>query len=101
MFRRMAVMVTVALASALTLPTLAATDGPGYTTGEVRKIDTEQSKLTLKHGPIENLGMPAMTMVFRLKGATLPPALKVGDAVRFKAEAVDGTLTITELVAVK
>ena len=33
--------------------------------GEVRKVDLEAGKVTLKHGDIKSLDMPAMTMVFR------------------------------------
>jgi len=33
--------------------------------GEVRKVDKEAKKITLRHGPLPNLDMPAMTMVFR------------------------------------
>ena len=49
--------------------------------GEVRKIDREQAKLTLKHGRIENLDMPGMTMVFRVASPKLLEGLKVGDNV--------------------
>lgn len=33
--------------------------------GTVKKIDRAAGKITISHGPLENLGMPAMTMVFR------------------------------------
>ncbi len=51
--------------------------------GEVRKIDPDTGKVTLKHGPIKSLDMPPMTMVFNADKALLAP-LKVGDKVRFK-----------------
>ena len=70
----------------------------GYTDGELKKIDTEQGKITLKHGPIDNLGMPGMTMVFRADAA-LVSGFKSGDLVKFKADRVDGALKVTELVA--
>jgi Cu/Ag efflux protein CusF len=38
---------------------------------EVRKIDKENSKITIRHGELKNLGMPPMTMVFRAKDATM------------------------------
>ncbi|MBI2747331.1 MAG: copper-binding protein [Burkholderiales bacterium] len=69
----------------------------GYTEGELKKIDTDQSKITIKHGPIDNLGMPGMTMVFRADPAVLGK-FKAGDLVRFKADRVDGALKVTELV---
>ena len=69
----------------------------GYTEGELKKIDTEQSKVTIKHGPIDNLGMPGMTMVFRADPAVLA-SFKAGDLVRFRADRIDGALKVTELV---
>jgi Cu/Ag efflux protein CusF len=65
--------------------------------GEVRKVDREAGKLTLQHGPLDNVHMPAMTMVFRIKDPAWLPQLKVGDKVRFIAERVDGNLTVTAL----
>ncbi len=68
-----------------------------YTEGELKKIDIDQSKITIKHGPIDNLGMPGMTMVFRADPAVLA-LFKAGDLVRFKAGRVDGSLKVTALV---
>jgi Cu/Ag efflux protein CusF len=65
--------------------------------GVVRKIDTAAGKITLKHGPIVNLDMPGMTMVFRVRSPELLNAVKVGDAVKFHAESVNGTFTVTEI----
>jgi Cu/Ag efflux protein CusF len=67
--------------------------------GEVRKVDSAAGKLTLRHGPLSNLKMPGMTMVFRVKDPRWLSELKVGDKVRFVAERVDGNLTVTALVA--
>ncbi len=65
--------------------------------GEVRKIDAAQGKLTLKHGEIKNLDMPAMTMVFRVRDPKMLDGLSVGDKVRFEAAKVDGQYTVTTL----
>lgn len=65
--------------------------------GEVRRIDREQGKLTLRHGPLDNLGMPAMTMVFRVADPKMLNDLKEGDKIKFNAEKVKGTLTLTAL----
>ena len=65
--------------------------------GVVRKIDTKNNKITLKHGPISNLDMPGMTMVFRLVSPTLLSGVKVGDAVKFHVEKINGALTITAI----
>ncbi|AMU09224.1 TPA: copper-binding protein [Burkholderia cenocepacia] len=65
--------------------------------GEIRKVDTAAGKLTIKHGPLENLGMDAMTMVFKVKDPAMLSQVKAGDTIDFVAEDVDGTLTVVEL----
>ena len=65
--------------------------------GEVRKIDKETGKITLKHGEIKNLDMPSMTMVFQVKDKALLDKVQPGDKVRFKAETENGNLVVTEI----
>jgi Cu/Ag efflux protein CusF len=65
--------------------------------GEVRKVDRDQGKLTIRHGPIANLDMPAMTMVFRVKDPALLNQVKEGDKISFIAEKIDGAIMIMEL----
>ena len=65
--------------------------------GEVRKVDREQGKVMLRHGPLQNLDMPAMTMVFRVSDPALLDTLKEGEKVRFTAERVGGALTVTAI----
>jgi Cu(I)/Ag(I) efflux system periplasmic protein CusF len=67
------------------------------TDGEVRKIDSEAGKITLRHAEIKSLEMPAMTMVFVLKDKALLGQLKVGDKVTFKAISENGKYTVTEI----
>lgn len=67
--------------------------------GLVKKVDKAQGKITLKHGPLENLGMPGMTMVFRVQDAGMLDRVKPGDTIRFLAEKVNGALTVTKLEA--
>ena len=69
--------------------------------GEVRKIDKVQGKVTLRHGPIVNLDMPAMTMVFKVADAKLLDAVKEGDKVKFAADKVNGAITVTVIEAAK
>jgi len=70
--------------------------------GEVRKIDESAGKITLKHGPIKNLGMDeSMTMVFRVKDPGLLKQVAVGDKVKFEAENADVGITITKLQKAK
>ncbi|MDA8255806.1 MAG: copper-binding protein [Betaproteobacteria bacterium] len=65
--------------------------------GVVRKIDAANAKITLRHGPIANLDMPGMTMVFRVQPPELLDAVKVGDKVRFHAEDINGAFTVTAI----
>ncbi|MFM9433034.1 Cu(I)/Ag(I) efflux system periplasmic protein CusF [Janthinobacterium sp. CG_23.3] len=69
--------------------------------GEVKKIDKDAGKITIKHGPLANLAMPGMTMVFRVKDPAMLEQAKAGDKVKFIAEKVDGALTITVLQTAK
>lgn len=69
--------------------------------GEVRKIDKELGKVTLRHGPIANLDMPGMTMVFKVADAKLLVGIKEGDKVKFAADRVNAVITLTAIEAVK
>jgi Cu/Ag efflux protein CusF len=75
----------------------AATAASDMTDGEVRKIDMEGSKITLKHADIKNLDMPGMTMVFVVKDKAMLDKLKAGDKVKFKAINDAGKFTVTEI----
>ncbi|MBP6195727.1 MAG: copper-binding protein [Methyloversatilis sp.] len=67
------------------------------TDGEVRKVDKEGGKLTLKHADIKSLDMPAMTMVFTVKDKAMLDKLKAGDKIKFKAINDAGKFTVTEM----
>jgi Cu(I)/Ag(I) efflux system protein CusF len=71
------------------------------TQAEVMKIDKEAGKITIKHGFIENLKMPAMTMAFKVADVAMLDQVRIGDKVAFFAEKVDGKFTVTKLEAVK
>ena len=81
--------------------TASASAAPTTTEGEVRKVDKEQGKVTLKHGPIENLGMPGMTMVFKVSDPKMLDMVKAGDKVKFTADNINGALTVTAIEAAK
>jgi Cu(I)/Ag(I) efflux system periplasmic protein CusF len=66
-----------------------------FTDAEVRKVDKAQGKLTLRHGEIKNLEMPAMTMVFRVKDPKMLETLAEGHKVQFTAEKIDGQYVVT------
>ncbi|MCC7347534.1 MAG: copper-binding protein [Variibacter sp.] len=69
--------------------------------GEVRKVDKEAGKLTLKHAAIPNLDMPDMTMVFRVKDPAMLDQVKAGDKVRFAADKVGGQFTVVKIEPAK
>ncbi len=71
------------------------------TLGEVRKVDKDAKKITIKHGPIVNLDMPPMTMVFQVKEPAMLAKVKAGDKVKFRAENLGGALTVTGIEAAK
>lgn len=73
------------------------TSSSALTAGEVRKVDANQGKVTLKHEPITNLDMPGMTMVFRVAQPGLLKDLKAGDQIRFRAETENGAFVVTHL----
>jgi Cu(I)/Ag(I) efflux system periplasmic protein CusF len=71
------------------------------TDAEVRKIDKAANKITLKHGEIKNLDMPPMTMVFQAKDPALLERVREGDKVKFKAEKIGSTYTVTAIQGAK
>jgi hypothetical protein len=73
----------------------------GLTEAEVRKVDKANKKVTLKHGEIKSLDMPAMTMVFQIADASALDKLQPGDKVRFRAVHEAGKYTVTEIQPVK
>ena len=85
----------------LTLATAALTAQAQPAEGEVRKVDTAQSKITLKHGEIKSLDMPPMSVVFNVKDPALLAKVKPGDKVRFAAEKIGGAYTVTAIEVMK
>lgn len=73
----------------------------GLSEGTVKKIDAAGQRVTLAHGPIANIGMPPMTMAFKLRDAAMLKQLKDGDKVRFRAEDVGGEYTIVRIEAAR
>ena len=98
---RLTTTAALALACALPLGAWAQAGNTDLTDGEVRKIDKEAGKLTLKHGPIKNLDMPGMTMVFVVKDKALLNKLQAGDKIRFRAVNDGGKITVTQIEAAK
>jgi Cu(I)/Ag(I) efflux system periplasmic protein CusF len=87
-----------ALAFATTTLINAATAQAAAIKGEVKKIDEDAGKITLKHGPAKSLGMDEpMTMVYRVKDPAMLKQVKAGDNVQFEAEETDKGYTVTRL----
>ena len=82
---------------ALSIPALA-----DMTDGEVRKVDKDAQKITIRHGPMPSLDMPmAMTMVYRVKDPAMLDTVKSGDKVKFEAEKVNGAYVVTKMEPAK
>lgn len=67
----------------------------------VKKVDAAAGTVTLAHGPIANLGMPPMTMMFKAKDKAMLKKVKAGDKVRFRAEETGGAYTVVRIEAAK
>jgi Cu(I)/Ag(I) efflux system periplasmic protein CusF len=107
----MKAVVVASLLAALSAPTLAqqkAEEHAGHhsaasapaadlTEGEVRKVDKDTRKLTIRHGEIKHLDMPPMTMVFQVKDAAMLEQVKAGDKIRFRVEKSDSGFVVTAL----
>ena len=87
------------LVSAGTALAQMAHDGIPMSKGTITKIDTKWKKVTIDHGPLENLNMPGMKMVFELADPAMIEGLSEGQNVTFTADRVNGKLTVTEIAA--
>lgn len=85
------------LAATAALSTTVIAQATEMADGEIRKVDKDNKKLTIKHGEIKHLDMPGMTMVFQVKDPALVDRVKVGDKIRFKVERNASGFVVTEL----
>jgi Cu/Ag efflux protein CusF len=92
MFKRL-----LALAVATCIATAPALADGSMVTGEVVKVDKAAGKVTLKHGPIKNLDMEGMTMVFRVADPAMLDRMKTGDRIEFEADRANGAITLTKI----
>lgn len=91
--------VTVATTDAKKVPAM--TTPTSMADGEIRKIDMDNRKITIKHGEIKNLDMPGMTMVFQVEDAALLGKTKVGEKIRFTAEKSGSAIVVTDIQPAK
>lgn len=87
------------LLGSLALAGMVQAQAPELTDGEVRKIDKDGGKLTLKHGAIKHLDMPGMTMVFQVNDKALLDKVKVGEKIRFQVASEQGRFVVTDIQA--
>ncbi len=78
-------------------PAAASQQAPQPVAAEVKKIDAQTGKVTLKHGPIDNLGMPAMVMAFPVKDRASLKNFKEGDSVSVTFDKVNGEPTVVDM----
>ncbi len=71
------------------------------TEGEVKKVDIEAGKVTIKHGEIKHMDMPGMTMVFTAKDKNLLGKVKPGDKVKFMVVNEGGKMVVTDIQPVQ
>jgi Cu/Ag efflux protein CusF len=72
-------------------------DAAAMTDGEVKKVDQETGKVTIKHGEIKHMDMPGMTMVFTAKDKALLAKVKAGDKVKFMVVNEGGKMVVTDI----
>lgn len=98
----LAMPVTVYAVEAHHQPAAASADGTAaMADGEVRKVDKDSKKITIKHGPISNLGMPPMTMVFQVQDPAILNQVKAGDKIKFNADKIGSAYTVTKIEMAK
>ena len=78
-----------------------AASAASLTEGEVKKVDQDSSKVTLKHGEIKHLDMPGMTMVFTVRDKGLLATVKPGDKIKFMAVSEGGKLIVTDIQPIR
>ena len=74
---------------------------PGMTDGEVRKIDKDAGKITIKHGEIKHMEMPGMTMVFVVKDKALLDKTAIGAKIQFLVMSESGQMVVTDIQPTK
>ena len=88
--------ITITAATILALSVSAAA-AQTFTKGTVKEVDPDAGKVTIIHEELVDLGMPAMTMVFRVADEAMMADLAEGRDIEFVADRVEGKLTVTEM----
>ena len=99
---RKTLMVAMLAVAAVVGPLAARAQQIGHAEGEVRRVDAEAGKVTIRHGPITGgLDMPAMTMVFHVKDPAMLKSLAPGKKVRFTVADEQGALVLKSVEPAK
>jgi Cu(I)/Ag(I) efflux system protein CusF len=69
--------------------------------GEVTRINKDTQKMSIRHGPLPHLDMPAMNMVYAVRDPALLDKVKVGSKITFVADKIDGTFTVLSIDSVR
>ena len=88
----------ITLAAAIALPASALAQ---TVRGQIKKVDAASGRVTIDHGPIKNLDMDSMTMVFRMSDPAMLKDLKEGDRILFDADRINDAYTVTKVRKVK
>ena len=65
--------------------------------GIVKGIRASSGKVKIQHGPLDRLGMPAMTMMFKVADPEMLKGLKEGATISFNLDNTDGGFTVTKI----
>ena len=90
-------LIAFAFVFGLGLPLAALAQTSRNVDGTITRIDEAGAKMTIRHGPLTELGMDGMTMVFRVKDPEMLKGAKAGDEVKFDVERNQGQLTIIKI----
>ncbi len=86
---------TQASGQAAIWPANATAESKALASAEIVKVYLKEKRVLLKHGPIPNLGMSAMTMVFSVKNPKILNSLRPGNKIKFTAEQVQQDFVVT------
>lgn len=65
--------------------------------GRVVKIDADAGKIAIEHRPIWRFYMESMTMIFKVRDASLLIGLTPGDRIRFRFERAGDSFVVTRI----
>ncbi len=95
------VIVSLSLPSSVEAAAVAQAQQPAPVDGEVTRINKDTNKISIRHGPLPHLDMPAMNMVYAVKDPALLDKVKVGSKISFVADKIDGTFTVLSIELVR